>query len=204
MGFLTIPAVCLLPPWFWKWAEQSCWWPWLSDAVLRGSCSSRRNIFGDTGTSLLLLSSLPARLPQNRLDKYPSPALQKIVLIYAWDHSRFSSDLLLCLNWFHQARRFSKCFFLPFDQCFIFNTPRSVSVSWSLWLSLTSGQPAVAAGQQYLTPCASLIRFLRCFSLFLCYHTGLWLSNLRAYQAAKVDFAVCCCPSLGGFCLCSV
>lgn len=59
------------------------------------------------------------------------------------------------------------------DQCLIFNTPRSMSVSWSTWLSLTSGQPAVTAGQACLTPCASLIKFLRCFSLSLCYHIGL-------------------------------
>lgn len=43
-----------------------------------------------------------------------APELQKIILIHAWDHSWFSSDLLLCLNWFDQARRFSKCLFLPF------------------------------------------------------------------------------------------
>lgn len=43
-----------------------------------------------------------------------APELQRIVLICAWDGSWFSSDLLLCLNWFDQARWFWKCLLLPF------------------------------------------------------------------------------------------
>lgn len=150
----------------------------LSDAVLGGSCSSRRNIFGYTGTSLLLLSSLPARLSQNRLDMLGiiPGSLQTCCCVWigltkpGGFQSAFSSHLT------------SASYLTLQDLC---QCPGACGSHWfqgSLqWLQDSN-----------ILLCASLIRFLRCFSLFLCYHTGLWPRSQRAYQAAKVEFDVCC------------
>lgn len=109
--------------------------------------------------------NIPLRASTRAAENHFNPCLGPFLILFMFV-AVFESILL--------SQEVFKVFFPPIsDRCLIFNTPRSMSVSWSTWLSLTSGQPAVTAGQACLTPCASLIKFLRCFSPSLCYHTGL-------------------------------
>lgn len=118
-----------------------------------------------------------------------APELQKIILIHAWDHSWFSSDLLLCLNGFDQARRFSKCLFLPFVTSASYLTLQDPCQCPGALTDFRAACSDCRAGVSH--SCASLIKFLRCFSLFLCCHKKREKPrNLRVYQASKMEFDV--------------
>lgn len=114
------------------------------------------HMFVSASTAFLSLS-LPARLSQNRLDKYP-PACQHRGAGAA--ENRYNPSLRSFLVYLRCATLFKlvwlswEIFKLPFStvsaQCVVCNTPAFVSVSWRAQLSLTLGQcwPAVTAGQE--------------------------------------------------------
>lgn len=112
-----------------------------------------------SASAAFLSLSLPARLSQNRLDKYP-PACQHQGASAA--ENRFNPRLWSFLVHFRFVIVFKliwlswEIFKVPFStasaQCMVHNTPEFVSVSWRAQLSLTGAMlPAGTAGWECLT-----------------------------------------------------
>lgn len=142
-----------------------------------------------------------------------APKLQKIILIHACSQSCFTSDFfivfkLIWLTW--------EIFKVPFttasSRSVVHNAAAFISGAHSsCWLWGDVACSDCRTGISY-SLCASL-KYFRCLSIYLCYHTSLWPRNLCAYQSAKVGWSLLIisitlllrrCPSWGGWCPCSV